>query len=83
MLDFILHAILFLSLTGLSFLLVKFIQSKNVFSIVAHTIKDNTKDISIARQKQDQDYFKRVGNTEKLNFFTNLDIGLELGQLKT
>ena len=83
MLDFILHAILFLSLTGLSFLLVKFIQSKNVFSIVAHTIKDNTKDISIARQKQDQDYFKRVGNTEKLNFFTKMDIALEMSQLKT
>lgn len=83
MLDFILHAILFLSLTGLSFLLVKFIQSKNVFSIVAHTIKDNTKDISIARQKQDQDYFKRVGNTDKLSFFTKMDIALEMSQLKT
>ncbi len=83
MLDSILYVILFLSLTGLSFLLVKFIQSKNVFSIVAHTIKDNTKDISIARQKQDQDYFQRVGNTEKLSFFTKMDIALEMSQLKT
>ena len=83
MLHFILYAILFLCLTGLSYLLVKMIQSKNVFSIVAHTIKDNTKDISLARQKQDQDYFKMVGNTEKLSFFTKIDIALEMSQLKT
>lgn len=82
MLDYILYGILFLCLVGLSYLLIKFIQSKNVFSIVAHTIKDNTKDISIARKKQDQDYFKTVGNTEKLSFFTKIDIALEMSRLK-
>jgi len=83
MLNYILYGIIFLCLIGLSYLLAGLIQRKNVFSVVANAIKDSTKDVSSVRHKQEWEDFKAAGNTEKLNFFTRIDIAIEMSGLKT
>ena len=76
------YFIIFICFIGLSYLLVNTIKEKEVFNVVAERLKVRTNVISKARIKSSEEEYKLVGNDEKVDFFTKIDIVINVSGLK-
>lgn len=79
---YISYFIIFICLIGLSYLFIDTIKEKNIFNVAAEQLKRRTDKSSKARIKSSQEVYKLVGNDEKINFFTKLDIVINMSNLK-
>lgn len=82
MLEYIFYAIIFICIFLLCFLLIKYIQQNNILNVVANNIKESTNNSSQQRISKERENYKKYGNSTNINFFTKIDIALEMSDLK-